>query len=869
MRSQVGEGIARWLLVAAFGLIAVVYAAAPVLAMRWAARPFAGFVVEQTLVVADYSGQRWGGSITGLHHPQQITHVADRPVTSPAEISDLTVAQRPGAWLPVRTRLPDGSTRIHLTTIHPRFPGRDLLRLFWLPYGVGLVYVAIAAWVYARQRDTAAGRSFVFFCLVTSLVNGLFFDLFTTHIATAVWTVAIAAEGATLINLSMAIPWPWPALARRRWLYLLPFAPSAALAVWGILVLTKLSEPWAYVVAWRASYGYAALGIVTLIGVMGYRERTSATGVTRQQARVIFVGSLLAFSPVAVWLAAPYLGLSLRFETVVFLPWLLLFPMSITLAIARYRLWDLDVIANRTLVYGGLTTTLAITYLVSVVVLQRLFEQWTGQSSSLAVAISTLGTAVLFNPLRRRIQDFIDRRFYRQKYDAARTLSAFGAQLREKIDLPHLAGELTSAVQQTLGPAYVLAWLRAEHGFSLAPDADGTDSVNMDDIAGRSPHTDLSAQFSVTPRKAERTSVTQPRSLAIPSTALEVAHTDPLIDQLRGAAGPLGPGRLNVASPALDRIKEADVQLLVPLVCQAELVGWLGLGPRLGGQPYTADDRALLANLAAQAGPAVRVAQLASERRLEALARQRLDYELRLAQRIQQSLLPERPPMLRGWEIAVYWHPAQAVGGDFYDLLALPDGRLAVAIADVVDKGIPAALVMANTRSILRGLARWGGPPGEALARANQLLSPEVPPGIFVTCLYGLLDTHNGALHYANAGHNPPYLRGRQGAVELWATGMALGLVPGTGYEEHKTTIGRGELLLLYSDGLSEAHSVSGEMFGDQRIQNILNREHHSAQGLIDALLSDLASFTGRDWVQEDDVTLMVLRRLRESEASP
>lgn len=161
MRSQVGEGIARWLLVAAFGLIAVVYAAAPVLAMRWAARPFAGFVVEQTLVVADYSGQRWGGSITGLHHPQQITHVADRPVTSPAEISDLTVAQRPGARLPVRTRLPDGSTRIHLTTIHPRFPGRDLLRLFWLPYGVGLVYVAIAAWVYARQRDTADRKSVV------------------------------------------------------------------------------------------------------------------------------------------------------------------------------------------------------------------------------------------------------------------------------------------------------------------------------------------------------------------------------------------------------------------------------------------------------------------------------------------------------------------------------------------------------------------------------------------------------------------------------------------------------------------------------------------------------------------------------------
>jgi serine phosphatase RsbU (regulator of sigma subunit) len=308
-------------------------------------------------------------------------------------------------------------------------------------------------------------------------------------------------------------------------------------------------------------------------------------------------------------------------------------------------------------------------------------------------------------------------------------------------------------------------------------------------------------------------------------------------------------------------MRAAGSELVVPLVSQRELVGWLALGARLSEQAYTADDRVLLRNFAAQVAPAVRVAQLVQERQAEAMERARLAYELRFANQIQQTLLPKRTPELHGWLVDVHWQPARAVGGDFYDFLALEDGRLSLVVADVADKGIPASIVMATTRSILRGTARRLLSPAQALSQANEILVPELPAGMFVTCLYALLDPATGRLQYANAGHNWPY-RQRGGHVEeLRATGMALGLIPGTEYDEYETTILPGESLLFYSDGLTEAHSPDGEMFGSRRLQELLQAHAGSHQPLIAYLLGELAAFTSTGWAQEDDVTLLSVQR--------
>jgi anti-sigma regulatory factor (Ser/Thr protein kinase) len=212
---------------------------------------------------------------------------------------------------------------------------------------------------------------------------------------------------------------------------------------------------------------------------------------------------------------------------------------------------------------------------------------------------------------------------------------------------------------------------------------------------------------------------------------------------------------------------------------------------------------------------------------------------------------------------------SSAVGGDFYDFLTLPDGRLMIVVGDVTDKGVPAALLMATTRSVLRGAAGQATSPGTVLARANDLLCAEMPPNMFVTCFCALLDPGTGRLRFANAGHNLPYWHGPSGIGELAARGMPLGLLPGQRYEEGERTIAPGETVLFCNDGLVEAHNPRREMFGQARLAAAVQGLPGGA-ALLDALLRELAAFTGPDWEQEDDVTLVTLQRLAvEAERQP
>jgi len=346
--------------------------------------------------------------------------------------------------------------------------------------------------------------------------------------------------------------------------------------------------------------------------------------------------------------------------------------------------------------------------------------------------------------------------------------------------------------------------------------------------------------------------------------AIEIAPNDPIVAYFQGASGVMEVDRLNLDSPALQAMKAAGVKLCVPLVSQGELVGVLSLGPRLSEQGYSADDRALLNNLATQATPALRVAQLARQQQVEVQARERMEQEMHVARLIQKTLLPNEIPALPGWKLGVHYQPARAVGGDFYDFFIQPDGRLVLIVGDVADKGVPAALVMATTRSILRGCARRLLSPSAALVRANELLHPEIPAPMFVTCLYAILDPASGRLEFANAGHDLPYRRRATGVEELRATGMPLGLMPGMQYDEREIMLAPGESILFYSDGLVEAHNAQREMFSFPRLRGLMNEHCVGMQGcaaLIEVLLADLAAFTGPDWEQEDDITLLTLER--------
>jgi serine phosphatase RsbU (regulator of sigma subunit)/predicted ester cyclase len=249
----------------------------------------------------------------------------------------------------------------------------------------------------------------------------------------------------------------------------------------------------------------------------------------------------------------------------------------------------------------------------------------------------------------------------------------------------------------------------------------------------------------------------------------------------------------------------------------------------------------------------------------EIRARERVEQDLRVARSIQQASLPKEVPELEGWRIAPYYQPAREVGGDFYDLFELEEGRVGVVVGDATGKGMPAALVVSAASSMLRAVAQafHSSSPGEVLSRVNETLVARIPPNVFVTCFYAILDPHRGSLRYANAGHTLPCCKryDEDQADELRVRGMPLGLMPGMLYEEKQTILVPGDGVLLCTDGLVEAHNPQGEMFGTPRLRGFLSERSEGGNGLSAALMEELESFTGEGWEQEDDITLLTLKR--------
>jgi serine phosphatase RsbU (regulator of sigma subunit) len=255
------------------------------------------------------------------------------------------------------------------------------------------------------------------------------------------------------------------------------------------------------------------------------------------------------------------------------------------------------------------------------------------------------------------------------------------------------------------------------------------------------------------------------------------------------------------------------------------------------------------------------------EAQAQIIAQEKIKYELAMARTIQESLLPKGLPDIPGWRLAAHWEPARAVSGDFYDFLQLPHHRLGIVVGDVTDKGVPAALVMAVTRSVLRAVARSTKTrsdqcpsPAILLEQMNDVLQPDMPMSMFVTCIFAVLDLQTGCVRYATAGHPPPYHITDQGVQELKGRGAPLGLLPDRTYNDLEVYLQTGDRLLFFSDGLIEAHDPQGRMFSESRL-NPTMLQLPGAE-IIPCLMQELADFTGVRSEPEDDVTLVTLERI-------
>jgi serine phosphatase RsbU (regulator of sigma subunit)/anti-sigma regulatory factor (Ser/Thr protein kinase)/putative methionine-R-sulfoxide reductase with GAF domain len=249
---------------------------------------------------------------------------------------------------------------------------------------------------------------------------------------------------------------------------------------------------------------------------------------------------------------------------------------------------------------------------------------------------------------------------------------------------------------------------------------------------------------------------------------------------------------------------------------------------------------------------------------LEMVVRERLEHEVELARQIQKTFLPEHLPEFPGWDLAATWLTARQVGGDFYDVIELPGRRLGLLIADVSDKGMPAALFMALTRTLVRAVVYDTPSPAKVLARVNALIIPDNRQSMFVTAVYGVLSLGNGEFTYANAGHNPPvWMSGTRKTLEsLPRTGAALGIIKDLSIDERSISLGLDDLLLLYTDGLTEAFSPEDDTYGEERLQQVLMMaEAASARGVLNALEASMNQFMG-PLPAADDLTMLALKRI-------
>lgn len=300
--------------------------------------------------------------------------------------------------------------------------------------------------------------------------------------------------------------------------------------------------------------------------------------------------------------------------------------------------------------------------------------------------------------------------------------------------------------------------------------------------------------------------------------------------------------------------------LCVPLKAKGQMTGLVYVDNRLQAGIFDSQDLDLLVAFSHQAAMAIENARLYQV----AVEKGRMEQELRMAREIQRSLLPAAPPQVPGYELAADWQAAHEVAGDFYDFIELVDGdRIGVLIADVSDKGAPAAIYMAVARSLIRGNAAGAASPLEAMQRANRLIVADSRAGMFVTAFYLLLDPRSGRVQYVNAGHNLPVMRRAQGEiVELNRGGMALGWFDDNPLREHELELESGDLLVLYTDGVTDACNEAMKAFGTGRLRSVVSAcGGLSAQKALDRIEQAVAEHT--DGAPPfDDIALVVVRRL-------
>jgi len=584
----------------------VVFVLLPIFALHWFQTPFLGGFIEQTMVVnmsgrADWALNRAVNALRppgGTHFGYQVLSIDGQPVRSAQDVQHILAAHQPGEEVTLTLRAPQG-TQVEVTVPLGHFPPTDQWFYFFIPYLIGLTYLLAGAWVFTLRRHDQAGRAFALFATTAGTTIASVFNVYTTHELTTLWTVLLGVVGGSLINLALVFPQRGRSIQRRPWLAWLGYFIAFPLVLKALPALYDLEHPTRYAIGWRDLYLFIGAAALFFFAWTTYRRLTTPSPLQREQYRFILWGAGLGFGPVIAWFFITAINTSLTFNTLALFP-LVLFPLSIAYAILRYRLLNTDYVLSRALAYAALMVFVAGAYVALVTGLSLLIGTPIEANHPLAVGLLTLGLALGLNPLREWLQRHVDRVFFRGQTAYRERLQTFSQQLAQAMSVGEIVRVLRFHVQESLLPAqthiYLLDSLTGQ--YVAAPDDSGQ------------PTSDI-------------------RFPANSALATTLHH--------RQASIFLGEHEVIPKHLMADRARMAllSAQMYVPLPGQQQAIGWLALGPRRSGEPYSKDDLLFLEALCAQAAVALERAQVVAD--LERRAHE-LNVLARLAQGVNITL---------------------------------------------------------------------------------------------------------------------------------------------------------------------------------------------------------------------------------------
>ena len=783
----------------------------------------------------------------GPYRGDQILAIDGKPLRSDRQFQENVYSHRPGEKMTLTLSKPGGEafeTSVTIPAIAVAFANSGQVALdIALAIVLPLVSLFLGAFVVAmRPTDRNAWLLLLLMISYTETVNSDFglpssFQLLWTVVWGSMWALFMMLFGVYFPE-RFEYDRKRPAL---KWLLLVPFlvleAGKAALTLLGAYNLDAAApfRP-VFVFLYFAENVIAILTIGVYFTSIWIKSQRAHSADSRRRLRILYWGSTVSLGPVFLLVMASLIRQRSTMEGV---PWpiifialmfMTLFPLTLAYVIVVERAMDLRFVIRQSVQYGIVRFGLWVVRALLIVGAVLLFNNAGihgrfGLTQSFAYVGIGVGMLMLRRNTTTRASAWVDKKFFRETYNAERVLSDLAVEAGRFVEIRPLLENVAARLSNTLHIPDIVVLLR--EGDLFVPRYSTRPGEQMS-IAG-------SSRIVSTLRDRNE--------------ALEIYLDKPPL-WLRSLTG-----------EDLQTLDFMRTQLLLPLTTSDRLTGIMSLGPKLSEVPYSDTDIRLLQAVAAQMGLAIQNSLLAASLAAEAAAREIANRELEIAREVQERLFPQNDPAIPGLDCAGYCRPARGVGGDYYDFLLLEDGRLGIAIGDVSGKGIAAALLMASLQASLRGQATAGLHDLSVLMRnVNKLVYEASTSNRYATFFYGEYDAVSRKFAFVNAGHNPPViLRGDQ-VLRLEAGGPVVGLLPGACYGQQECTLASGDIFVAYTDGISEALNEAEEEWEEDRfIAAARACACLSAKDMIHSIFKAADAFTGNA-KQYDDMTLLVMK---------